>query len=200
MIGRIQGKLILKKPPDLLIDVNGLGYEVQASMHSIYQLPELKQIITLFTHLIVREDSQTLFGFVTEQERDFFRQLIRINGVGPKLALSILSSLSPNELANVVVSNDLASLKKIPGVGKKTAERLLIEMRHKFKDLNNTDANQMITDNVANPSNRVEVEAVSALISLGYKPQDASRMVTKLFQPELTVEEIIRLSLREAVS
>ena len=202
MIGRLKGLLLTKQPPTLLLDVNGVGYEVDAPMSTFYQLPEVNQEIVLHTHLVVREDVQQLCGFISETERSMFRSLIKINGVGPKLALSILSAISADDFARCIQDSDTATLVRLPGVGKKTAERLVIEMRDKLKDWqtesssNSTASGGMIdVQHLANP---VE-EAVSALIALGYKPPQASRMVSQIDSNDLSSEEIIRDALKASI-
>lgn len=202
MIGRLKGILLTKQPPTLLLDVNGVGYEIDAPMSTFYQLPELNQELVLHTHLVVREDVQQLCGFITETERSMFRSLIKINGVGPKLALSILSAISADDFARCIQDNDTTTLVRLPGVGKKTAERLVIEMRDKLKDWqtdsssNSTTSGGMIdVQHLANP---VE-EAVSALIALGYKPPQASRMVSQIDSNDLSSEEIIRDALKASI-
>ena len=134
MIGRLRGVIVGKTPPELLLDVNGVGYEVQSPMSTFYVLPDVGQEITIHTHFVVREDAQLLFGFMAESERSLFRTLIKVNGVGPKLALTILSGIEAEQFVYCVQNNDSAALVKLPGVGKKTAERLLVEMRDKFDD------------------------------------------------------------------
>lgn len=200
MIGRLKGILISKQPPTLLLDVQGVGYEVDAPMSTFYQLPDVGEEVILHTHLVVREDAQQLCGFATEAERRMFRSLIRINGVGARLALSILSGISADDFARCIQNNDTATLVRLPGVGKKTAERLVIEMRDKLDDWQ--------TGNVkTNLSGKIEVqgagdpvqEAVSALIALGYKPPEASRMVTRINSHDLTSEEIIRDALKASI-
>ena len=201
MIGRLKGILISKQPPTLLLDVNGVGYEVDAPMSTFYQLPDIDQEVILHTHLVVREDAQQLCGFATEAERRMFRSLIRINGVGARLALSILSGISADDFARCIQDNDTATLVRLPGVGKKTAERLVIEMRDKLDDW------QTGSTPVATAPGMIEVqskgdpiqEAVSALIALGYKPPEASRMVTRIDSHELSSEEIIRDALKASI-
>ena len=202
MIGRLKGTLLTKQPPTLLLDVNGVGYEVDAPMTTFYQLPDIDQEVILYTHLVVREDIQQLCGFATETERSMFRSLIKINGVGPKLALSILSAISANDFARCILDSDTATLVRLPGVGKKTAERLVIEMRDKLKDWQtDSSTSEKATAgmiNVPHVADPVE-EAVSALISLGYKPPQASRMVTQIDSRNLTSEEIIRDALKASI-
>lgn len=200
MIGRLVGEIISKKPPQVLIDVNGVGYEVEAPMTTFYDLPEVGAKTVLLTHLIVREDAHLLYGFSTEKERSMFRHLIRINGVGAKLALTILSGMSSNDLARCVHENNVAALVKLPGIGKKTAERLIIELKDRLKELAPVTEAQPINvasdfqDLLASP---VE-EAVSALMALGYKPQEASRMVRNVETSGQNSEEIIRQALQSA--
>ena len=202
MIGRLKGVLLTKQPPTLLLDVNGVGYEIDAPMSTFYQLPEVNEEIVLHTHLVVREDVQQLCGFITETERSMFRSLIKINGVGPKLALSILSAISADDFARCIQDNDTATLVRLPGVGKKTAERLVIEMRDRLKDwhveaLSNgtTPTGMMDIQHKVDP---VE-EAVSALIALGYKAPQASRMVSQIDSRDLSSEEIIRDALKASI-
>lgn len=202
MIGQIRGKLIQKQPPDVLIETqDGLGYEVTCSMTSIYQLPELGSDVVLQTHFVVREDAQILFGFCDQHERALFRALIKVNGVGPRLALAILSSLEPKQFAHCLAHNDAPALVKIPGVGKKTAERLIIEMRDKMDNWTPVE-NKIEVANKADatiePSYHDPMqEASGALVALGYRPTDASRLLKKIYQPDLSCEALIRLALRE---
>ena len=197
MIGRIRGTLLHKQAPQLLIDVNGIGYEVSAPMSTFYNLPELDESITLHTHLVVREDAHTLYGFATENERAMFRALIKVNGVGAKLALTILSGISAEDFIVCVMDNDTAGLTRLPGVGKKTAERLIIEMRDKLKDwgTQTTDTSSGKPTTLVQPVDAV-ADAVSALIALGYKPPEASKMVRIVDAKDLPSEEIIRQALQ----
>jgi len=197
VIGRIRGTLLHKQAPQLLIDVNGIGYEVSAPMSTFYNLPELDESITLHTHLVVREDAHTLYGFATENERAMFRALIKVNGVGAKLALTILSGISAEDFIVCVMDNDTAGLTRLPGVGKKTAERLIIEMRDKLKDwgTQTTDTSSGKPTTLVQPVDAV-ADAVSALIALGYKPPEASKMVRIVDAKDLPSEEIIRQALQ----
>jgi len=202
VIGFLRGKLVHKAPPFLIMDVNGVGYEVEAPMTTFYDLPALNEEIKLHTHLVVREDAHILFGFSAEAERTLFRALIKVNGVGPKLALTILSGQSADEFYRCIQDNDSLALVRLPGVGKKTAERLIIEMRDRLPDLGvstatNTDNAGAVTSvpAVGNPKQ----EAISALCSLGYKPLDASKMVQNISIEGKTCEAIIRLALQGAV-
>jgi Holliday junction DNA helicase RuvA len=197
MIGFLRGILIHKAPPVLVLDVNGVGYEVEAPMTTFYDLPTLGQEVKLHTHLIVREDAHILFGFASETERMLFRVLIKVNGVGPKLALTILSGQSVAEFYRSVNDNDVKSLVRLPGVGQKTAERLIIEMRGRLPDLDHTVAatpTSPAVSSVAQASPRQE--AITALCALGYKPQDAQRMVQSIAVEDKSCEDIIRLALR----
>jgi holliday junction DNA helicase RuvA len=200
MIGRLRGTLAEKHPPLLLIDIGGVGYEVEAPMSTFYQLPEVGATVTLHTHLVVREDAHLLFGFASEGERRLFRTLIKVNGVGAKLALTILSGIAADEFARCVQENDTAALVRLPGVGKKTAERLIIEMRDRLADWEGA-----VTLSGATPVEQVRTgsdelrDAISALVSLGYKPPEASRLVSKVESEGLSSEDIIRAALKQAV-
>jgi len=193
MIGFLRGKLVVKAPPLLVLDVQGVGYEMEAPMTTFYQLPELGTEITLHTHLSIREDAHSLFGFATEADRVMFRSLIKVNGVGPKLALTILSGQSADELHRCIHDNDTQALIRLPGVGKKTAERLIIEMRDRLPQLE--DSITVRTPIIGN----AKQEAVSALCSLGYKPLDASKMVQGIHTEGKSCEDIIRMALQGAV-
>lgn len=201
MIGRLRGMLISKQPPALLLDVNGVGYEVEAPMSTFYQLPETGNEVILHTHLIVREDAQQLCGFATENERSMFRALIRINGVGAKLALAILSGMSAEEFARCIHDNDTAGLTRLPGVGKKTAERLIVEMKDRLSDWQTDSMSAPAVSSVGGnaPSDNGR-EAVSALIALGYKPQEASKMVSSIDTENMSSEDIIKAALKSVIS
>lgn len=190
MIGFLRGKLVVKAPPVLLLDVQGVGYELEAPMTTFYQLPVLGEDVLLYTHLSIREDAHSLFGFASESDRAMFRSLIKVNGVGPKLALTILSGQSADELHRCIHDNDTQALIRLPGVGKKTAERLVIEMRDRLPALE--DSLTVRTPIVGN----AKQEAVSALCSLGYKPLDASKMVQGIHSEGKSCEEIIRMALQ----
>ena len=202
MIGRLRGTLIEKMPPEILIECHGVGYEVTMPMTSIYALPELNQQATLYTHFVVREDAQLLYGFANKVERKLFRLLIKVNGVGPKLALAILSGMSADQFVSCVVHDDLSTIVKIPGVGKKTAERLLIEMRDRLKDwqTDSTDAlAHMMPSDVKQTSNFVsdaKGDAINALVSLGYSQQQADKAVKSVFTSDKSSEDLIRNALK----
>ena len=204
MIGRLQGTLIEKQPPEILLDVQGVGYELLLPMTSFYNLPETGQECTLFTHFVVREDAHLLFGFSSKTDRTLFRELIKTNGVGPKLALAILSAMSVHEFAYAIEREELSKLIKIPGVGKKTAERLLVELKGKFKGVQQPDffveSKSIMASNIEPVSLDVPTdEAIAALMALGYKSTDAETMVKKVAKAELTSEQLIREALKAAL-
>ena len=199
MIGFLRGVLRDKQPPGLLLEVQGVGYEVNAPMTTFYDLPAVGETITLFTHLAVREDAHTLYGFSKLSDRTLFRTLIKVNGVGAKMALTILSGMDAGSFAVCVQVGDIVVLVKLFGVGKKTAERLVVEMRDRLADWDTGGAAQgAAASQAADVASPVE-EAVSALIALGYKPQDASRMVRAVDTRDVTTEEIIRTALQATV-
>lgn len=203
MIGRLSGILIQKQPPLLMIDVHGVGYEVQAPMSTFYQLPELNKAVVLLTHMVVREDAQLLYGFHSESERLLFKSLIKVNGVGPKLALTILSGISANEFVQVVKSNDESGLVRLPGIGKKTAQRLIVEMRDRLDDwqsdaVESMDKTSTGSDNFTSEQDIIK-EATSALVALGYKPVEASKMISKLDSQDQTSEMLIKQALKNTV-
>lgn len=195
MIGRLKGTLLAKQPPLLLVDVQGVGYEVEAPMSTFYVLPELGEQVVLVTHLAVREDAHTLYGFASDNERRMFRALIKVNGVGAKLALTILSGMSADEFTLCIQAGDAAALTRLPGVGKKTAERLIVEMRDTLKDWHTAGTPRVSAAGLVTPTDAV-ADAVSALLALGYKPPEASRMVRSVDTAGLPSEEIIRQALQ----
>ena len=203
MIGRIRGTLVHKQPPDILVDVSGVGYEVQVPMTTLFQLPQLGEEVSLVTHFVVREDAQLLYGFIDERDRRLFRQLIKVSGVGPKLALTILSGMDSSSFARCVQRDDISSLVALPGVGKKTAERLLVDMRDKLKDWLGSDEAQvsLVTGGEARvPAVNTVADAEGALIALGYKPQEASRMVAAVNDDSVaSSEDLIRRALKSVV-
>lgn len=198
MIGRLDGILIEKSPDLVMVDVSGVGYEVQVSLTTYVNLPGNNQKVILLTHMVVREDAQLLFGFLTGQERDLFRVLIKVNGVGPKLGLTILSGMDAMTFARCVKNNDVSSLVSLPGVGKKTAERLVIEVRDKLKDwqgLEDFDVTQTGLPKVDHLH-----DAETALVGLGYRPQDAARVLARMAvsdSEEESVEKLIKMALKE---
>ena len=189
MIGRLSGKLIEKQPPQIIVDVQGLGYEVDVPMSTFYNLPGLGETITLFTHLVVREDAHLLYGFGSDDERRTFRQLLKISGVGPKLALSVLSGLSVADLAQTVAMQETGRLTKIPGVGKKTAERLVLELRDKLDHVPSVAGSS--TTPKANSG-----DVLNALLALGYNEREA-QWALKQIPNDLTVSESIRQALKQ---
>ena len=203
MIGRIPGTLVQKQPPDILVDVGGVGYEVQVPMTTLFQLPQLGDEVSLVTHFVVREDAQLLYGFIDERDRRLFRQLIKVTGVGPKLALTILSGMDSSSFARCVQRDDISSLVALPGVGKKTAERLLVEMRDKLKDwfgAGDAEVTLAAGGDVRVPVANKMADAEGALIALGYKPQEASRMVAAVNDDSVvSSEDLIRRALKSVV-
>lgn len=192
MIGSLRGRLTLKQAPSVIIECHGVGYEVETPMSTFLELPPTGNELFLFTHMVVREDAQMLFGFATEEERALFRMLLKISGVGAKMGLAVLSAMSVDGFRRCVEYEDAASLVKVPGVGKKTAERLIIEMRDRID-----------TPSAQSASTTVEVqagaksEAVDALISLGYKPREVQKLIGELDVDGKSAEDIIRLALRQ---
>jgi Holliday junction DNA helicase RuvA len=205
MIGRLNGALAIKRAPQVLIECHGVGYEVDVSMTTFYLLPAEGEAVSLWTHLVIKDDQHSLIGFYTEQERRLFRQLIRVNGVGPKMALTILSGISDTDFALCVQANDVSTLTRLPGVGKKTAERLIIEMRDKLDTVDAqtalTSAGALSTPGVT-PVNDPAKEAIEALQALGYKPADAERMIRQAARDgdATSAGALIKLALRNAVS
>lgn len=192
MIGRLKGTLAAKQPPDLLVDVGGVGYEVSAPMSTFYDLPETGSPVTLLTHMVVREDSQTLYGFLREGDRALFRSLLKVSGVGARLALAILSGMNADEFARSVHDGDAAALSRLPGIGKKTAERLIVEMRGRLE----APGAALPGASGAAPAPGSAGEAAGALVALGYKPAEAQRMIRDVAEPGKSSEELIRLALR----
>ena len=201
MIGRLRGTLAEKQPPHVIVDINGLGYELEVPMTTLYRLPSVGEPLTLHTHLVVREDAHLLYGFFEKRERELFRELIRLNGVGPKLALALMSGLEVDELVRCVQAQDTSVLVKIPGVGKKTAERLLVELKDRFKAWETVPgmSNLVLEPRAGGAVSSAENDAVSALISLGYKPQEASRAVSAIKEDGLSSEDMIRRALKGMV-
>jgi Holliday junction DNA helicase RuvA len=201
VIGRLRGTLAEKQPPHVIVDINGLGYELEVPMTTLYRLPSVGEPLTLHTHLVVREDAHLLYGFFEKRERELFRELIRLNGVGPKLALALMSGLEVDELVRCVQAQDTSVLVKIPGVGKKTAERLLVELKDRFKAWEIVPGmSPLVTEPRGGSAvSSAENDAVSALISLGYKPQEASRAVSAIKEDGLSSEDMIRRALKGMV-
>lgn len=207
MIGRIRGTLIEKSAPDVLIDVAGVGYEIQIPMTSFYELPACGSEAILYTHFVVREDAQLLFGFARKSDRALFRELIKANGVGPKLALAIMSGMTTDQFVQCVNFDDVNTLVKLPGVGKKTAERLLIEMRDRLKNLQPSEKADIDSNLVFAPgapegllASDNQSEAISALMALGYKQPQAQKAVKAVYAEGKSSEDMIREALRSMVS
>lgn len=201
MIGQLKGLLLEKNPPQLLIDVHGVGYEVDAPFSTFSQLPALGEVITLLTHVVIREDAQQLYGFYTARERTLFRLLLKVNGIGPRLGLNILSSIEIDDFIHYVICEDSSGLSRLPGIGKKTAERLIIEMREPLSQwlpLKNKEE----TKAVSPAASRLLLirEATSALVALGYKPQEATRLIAQVDNGECDQETLIRQALRESIA
>lgn len=200
MIGRIRGILIEKKPPQLIVEAGGVGYEIFVPMTTAYGLPRLGEEVILLTHLVVREDAQILYGFSEGQALQCFRTLIKINGIGPKLALTILSGMEVGGLIRCILAHDTGTLVKLPGVGKKTAERLCIELRDKVSDwvVGESKVSVQHAEAGINDTSAVQ-DAVSGLVALGYKPHEASQIIRKRAREGMTSGDLIRLALQEVV-
>lgn len=192
MIGRLAGKLLGKEPPLLWLDVNGVGYELEAPLSTFYKLPEVGQPLSVHTHLIVREDSQTLVAFASAAEKSLFRQLIKLSGVGPKSALTILSGIPVDEFWETVRAQDAAKLTRLPGIGKKTAERLVLELKDKAGE-------HAATARPAGDTGGAVAQAVSALVNLGYKPAEAQRLADAAYRAGDAAEQVIREALKRAL-
>ena len=202
MIGRLNGILVEKQPPEILLEVSGVGYEVQMPMTCFYDLPKVGENTIVYTHFVVREDAQLLFGFNNKTERALFRELLKANGVGPKLGLAILSGMSAQQFVSCVNNEDATSLVKLPGVGKKTAERLVLEMKDRLKDWGNDLFTPFSDSAVIEPHSDVLVannaadDAVSALVALGYKLPQAQKAVKSVSKPDMSTEVLIKESLK----
>ena len=199
MIGVLKGRLAVKQPPLVMVDVNGVGYEMESPMSTFYGLPAAGEAVALFTHLVVREDAHILYGFGTEGERRLFRSLLKVSGVGPKIALGVLSGASVEDFLRIIEAEDVAMLTRIPGIGRKTAERIIIEMRDSVQKLaaapREGAAGAALLGAPASPQS----EAFSALVALGYKPPEVTRLLKSADEPGLSTTEIIRRALKSAV-
>ena len=195
MIGALRGRIASKSPPQLLLEVGGVGYEIEAPMSTFFRLPAVGQETRLLTHLVVREDAHVLYGFASEEERVLFRNLLRVSGVGPKIALALLSGMTVEGFAQCVRNQDVAALTRVPGIGRKTAERLLVEMRDRLDGMvvavpSGASGDATVTS--------AESEAFGALIALGYKPQEATRLLKSVGEGAYSTEELIRRALQSA--
>lgn len=202
MIGRLNGVLVEKQPPEILLEVSGVGYEVQMPMTCFYDLPKVGDNAIVYTHFVVREDAQLLFGFNNKTERALFRELLKANGVGPKLGLAILSGMSAQQFVSCVNNEDATALVKLPGVGKKTAERLVLEMKDRLKNWGNDLFTPLSDSAVIEPAsdatiaNNAADDAVSALVALGYKLPQAQKAVKSVSKPDMSTEVLIKESLK----
>ena len=205
MISFLIGTLVEKSAPSLVLDVNGVGYDVQASLTTFSELPALGESVKLLTHFVVREDAQQLYGFANSHERRLFRSLIKVNGVGPKLALAILSGMDVIGFSRCILANDIKSLTQLPGVGKKTAERLVIEMKDRMQEWQSAESRDGVADDAPEKENGstaathsvIVAEAETALIALGYKPVEASKAITKVDMTSVSsAEDAIRAALQ----
>lgn len=198
MIGFLQGRLAAKNPPGLMIDVGGVGYELDAPMSTFYGLPAVGEKVALFTHLVVREDAHVLFGFGTDSERRLFRGLLKVSGVGPKIALGILSGSSVEDFLRIIEAEDAALLTRIPGIGRKTAERVIIEMRDSVKKLAAGGTGFPDSAPAFGAPASPQSEAFAALVSLGYKPPEVARLLKAADEPGLSTTDLIRRALKSA--
>jgi Holliday junction DNA helicase RuvA len=195
MIGSVRGRIASKTPPQLMVDVGGLGYELEAPMSTFFHLPAVGEEVRLLTHLVVREDAHVLYGFGTESERRLFRSLIKVSGVGPKIALALLSGISVEAFSQCVLNEDITALTRVPGIGRKTAERLVVEMRDRLKDPEAPPITGAVPiAATASP----ETEAYGALVALGYKPAEATRLLKAVGPGTHSTEELIRRALQGA--
>ncbi|WP_421134111.1 Holliday junction branch migration protein RuvA [Alteromonas sp. A079] len=206
MIGRIRGTLAEKQPPEILVDVAGVGYEIHMPMTSFYQLPAVGEEVVVYTHFVVREDAQLLFGFADKMERGLFRELIKANGVGPKLGLAILSGMSASQFLVSVQNEDVSALVSLPGIGKKTAERLVVELKDRLAKFGKTQSittpppsGDLLSGSTIVTVNDAREEAQSALIALGYKPAQASKLVDSVYTDGIQSEALIREALKAAI-
>jgi|TARA_B110000438_G_scaffold66193_1_gene66670 Holliday junction DNA helicase RuvA len=198
LIGQIRGIIVAKNPPEILVEVAGITYEIQVPMSTLYKLPELGQQLLLHTHFVVREDAQLLYGFYESKDKTMFRSLIKVNGVGPKMALAILSGMEPDEFVRIVRSNDVTAMINMPGIGKKTAERLIIEMRDRLNDWSAVESVESGSNPKKTP-NSITRDAETAMVSLGYKPQQAARAIAMAMKENCDItdsEELIRRALK----
>lgn len=194
MIGHLRGRLVRKAPPALIVDVGGVGYELEAPMSTFYRLPEVGSEVELHTHLVVREDAHLLYGFATEEERRLFRDLLRVTGIGPKIGLALLSGMDVDTFLFCVEAQDVDALTRIPGIGRKTAERLLIEMRDRIRALGQMPSSAPRADQPAG----AQAEAFAALVALGYRPAEVTRLLKSVDHEGVATEELIRRALQAA--
>lgn len=196
MIALLRGVIRHKKAPNLIIECAGIGYEVEATLTAFSTLPDIDEEATLYTHLSIRDDAHVLFGFASLEERDLFRILIKVSGIGPKMAIAILSGMDAGELAQVISAEDATALTRLPGIGKKTAERLIVELKDKFKQFAIATGEGTVINSPAPATNSQKTDAIDALIQLGYKAAEAEKMVTAVYQSDVDSGELIRLALQ----
>jgi Holliday junction DNA helicase RuvA len=196
MIGQLRGKIIEKNPPFLMIDVQGVGYIVQTPLSTFFVLPEVGQEIVLRTHMVVREDAQLLYGFATHDECYLFQELIKTNGVGPKIGLAILSGLTPQELMEILALEEVDRLQRLPGIGAKTAMRIIVEMKDRLSKMVLSSPQKNLSSSLLSKAQDPEQEAIAALIALGYKPQEANKAIAKIDSKNLSCEAILREALQ----
>ncbi len=206
MIGRIRGTLAEKQPPEILVDASGVGYEIHMPMTSFYQLPAVGEEVVVYTHFVVREDAQLLFGFADKMERGLFRELIKANGVGPKLGLTILSGMSAGQFLSAVQNADVSALVSLPGIGKKTAERLVVELKDRLAKFGKVQSiaipppsGDLLNNNTLVEVNDTREDAQSALVALGYKPAQASKLIDSVYKEGMESESLIREALKAAI-
>ena len=203
MIGRLRGEVVSKGQTTIVLDVNGVGYEVEVPLTTLCSAPEVGKSAILHTHLVVREDAQLLYGFLQISERNLFRELIKVSGVGARTALAMLSTFDASGLVSVILHGDVAMLSKVPGIGKKSAERIIVELKGRLDNFDQgttIKGAKLINITPANDEQQAERDAIAALVALGYKPHDASRAVKKVANDSLSSEDMIRLALKEVVS
>lgn len=200
MLGRLNGTLVAKQPAWAILDIQGVGYEIHLPLSIYVNLPELNSQVTLWIHQVIREDANLLYGFAQLEERQLFRELIKVNGVGPKVGMAIMSSLDSSSLLNAIQNKDLATLTRIPGIGKKTGERLLLDLTDRLKDWSTGTNATTNTNSSTAPQPNPRFEAEEALIALGYKPTAASRALAKLTSPDLSTQELIKAALQNLAS
>lgn len=196
MIALLKGVIRHKKAPNLIIECAGVGYEVEATLTAFSTLPDIGEEAILYTHLSIRDDAHVLFGFASLEERDLFRILIKVSGIGPKMAIAILSGMDAGELAQVISAEDATALTRLPGIGKKTAERLIVELKDKFKQFAIATGEGTVINSPAPAANSQKTDAVDALIQLGYKAAEAEKMVAAVYQSDIDSGELIRLALQ----
>jgi Holliday junction DNA helicase RuvA len=199
MISRLTGILLTKQAPTILLDVQGVGYEIDVPLTTFFDLPNAGATVTLHTHLAIREDAHQLFGFLQETDQRLFRTLLKVNGVGARTALGILSGMNAQDVISCVLKENISMLTKIPGIGRKTAERLVIELRDRLKTFHHKDAAMALNGTLKDEANSPKDDAINALVALGYKPLDAAKAVDKCYNSDHSSETLIKLALQSMV-